>query len=85
MCTQKKVRVEECQGKKEIPSDVVYQGMDWVEPQFASRNKSLLSMCIQYEQNGACQVCSSSDSWCHLQVVIHVWCLEEVFKSFILV
>lgn len=36
-------------------SCVINQKMNWVELQFG-RNKSLPSVCVQYEKNGICQV-----------------------------
>lgn len=87
VCGQEEERVEECQDSKEIPTlrGVDYLGVNWVELQFTGRNKTVPSMCFQYEKNGACQVCGNTDSWCRLHVVILTWGLEEVFESCILV
>ncbi|XP_034389790.1 uncharacterized protein il17rc [Cyclopterus lumpus] len=54
VCSQaQQERVEQCR----VPrvSSVINQERNQVELQFAGRNKSLLYVCIQYEQNGRCQ------------------------------
>ncbi|XP_031143377.1 interleukin-17 receptor C isoform X2 [Sander lucioperca] len=54
VCSQEwKEHVEDCH----VPglSCVINQKMNWVELQFG-RNKSLPSVCVQYEKNGICQI-----------------------------
>ncbi|XP_067341676.1 uncharacterized protein [Channa argus] len=55
VCTQEEEHVEECQNVPTL-SHVVYQESSWVELHFTGRNKSLVSLCIQNEQSGTCQV-----------------------------
>ncbi|XP_026218051.1 uncharacterized protein LOC113163532 [Anabas testudineus] len=62
VCGQEEERIEECQGKRDMPRlrGVDFQGRNWVELQFTSMNNTLPSMCIQYEENGVCKVWNST-------------------------
>ncbi|TNN84305.1 Interleukin-17 receptor C [Liparis tanakae] len=75
-------RVEQCR----VPrlSSVINQERNQVELQFAGQNKSLLSVCIQYEQNGRCQ------RWNRMPIPLYsvtpctclqVWREEELGRS----
>ncbi|XP_008283374.1 uncharacterized protein il17rc [Stegastes partitus] len=55
-------------------SSVINQELDQVELQFEDRNKTLPSMCIQYEQDGKCQ--SWSRRTIPLQAVAPCMCLQ---------
>ncbi|XP_070815888.1 interleukin-17 receptor C [Chaetodon trifascialis] len=54
VCSQElQERVEECHAPR--LRSIINKEMNWVELQSADSNKSLPSVCIQYEHNGTCQ------------------------------
>ncbi|KAK2859774.1 hypothetical protein Q5P01_004394 [Channa striata] len=59
VCVQEEQRVEEC-GNLPTLSHVVFQQSSWVELHFTGRNKSLVSLCVQNERSGTCQMWNSA-------------------------